>query len=343
MKNVLKVTFVIIGTMIGAGFASGKEIFLFFNSYGIKGFVGVLISTLLSSYIIAKVFEIVKNKDIQNYGEFLECLHPSQKEKGIMVNTILNAMIQIFLLITFYIMIAGFSAYFSQEIGVSGMVGSILIGVLCYFTFMGNQEGIAKANTLLVPVLILMIVVLGIKGIRAEELMGEIGISYTQEGSWLVSSLLYASYNSILLIPILITMKSYIQKKRDVFSIVFLCFIVLSVLAAIIYLLIQTIPIDVNKLELPMVYIAGKLGLIFKYIYGFVILSSIFTSAISAGYSFLENTTKQAKAYRIVCFFICISSILVSKVGFSNLVSSLYPIFGYLGLIQILMIYRIKV
>ena len=72
MKNVLKVTFVIIGTMIGAGFASGKEIFLFFNSYGIKGFVGVLISTLLSSYIIAKVFEIVKNKDIQNYGEFLE-------------------------------------------------------------------------------------------------------------------------------------------------------------------------------------------------------------------------------------------------------------------------------
>lgn len=30
MKNVLKVVFVIIGTLIGAGFASGQEVYLFF-------------------------------------------------------------------------------------------------------------------------------------------------------------------------------------------------------------------------------------------------------------------------------------------------------------------------
>ena len=34
MKNVLKIVFVIIGTTIGAGFASGQEIYLFFNKYG---------------------------------------------------------------------------------------------------------------------------------------------------------------------------------------------------------------------------------------------------------------------------------------------------------------------
>jgi hypothetical protein len=37
MKNCLKVVFVIIGTLIGAGFASGQEVYLFFYSYGIKG------------------------------------------------------------------------------------------------------------------------------------------------------------------------------------------------------------------------------------------------------------------------------------------------------------------
>ena len=34
MKDILKTIFVIIGTMIGAGFASGQEIYLFFNRYG---------------------------------------------------------------------------------------------------------------------------------------------------------------------------------------------------------------------------------------------------------------------------------------------------------------------
>lgn len=37
MKNNIKIIFVIIGAVIGAGFASGQEIYLFFYSYGIKG------------------------------------------------------------------------------------------------------------------------------------------------------------------------------------------------------------------------------------------------------------------------------------------------------------------
>ena len=34
MKNIVKIVFVIIATLVGAGFASGKEIFSFFFSYG---------------------------------------------------------------------------------------------------------------------------------------------------------------------------------------------------------------------------------------------------------------------------------------------------------------------
>lgn len=34
MNNVLSIIFVIIGTIIGAGFASGQEIYTFFNRYG---------------------------------------------------------------------------------------------------------------------------------------------------------------------------------------------------------------------------------------------------------------------------------------------------------------------
>ena len=34
MRKILKVTLTIVGTIIGAGFASGQEIFLFFGQYG---------------------------------------------------------------------------------------------------------------------------------------------------------------------------------------------------------------------------------------------------------------------------------------------------------------------
>ena len=37
-----------------------------------------------------------------------------------------------------------------------------------------------------------------------------------------------------------------------------------------------------------------------------------------------------------IAVIMCITSVLISKIGFSNLVSLLYPIFGYLALVQIL-------
>ena len=39
---------------------------------------------------------------------------------------------------------------------------------------------------------------------------------------------------------------------------------------------------------------------------------------------------------------ICLTSILVVPIGFSNLVNMLYPIFGVLGLVQIFKILRLK-
>lgn len=42
MKNILKIVFVIIGTLIGAGFASGQEMYIFFFSYGLEGIAGLI-------------------------------------------------------------------------------------------------------------------------------------------------------------------------------------------------------------------------------------------------------------------------------------------------------------
>ena len=62
---------VIIGTIIGAGFASGKEIFTFFNSYGYYGFLGLLISEVIIGFVIYKAFYIIINYNIKSYSEFV--------------------------------------------------------------------------------------------------------------------------------------------------------------------------------------------------------------------------------------------------------------------------------
>ena len=59
MKNIFKVVFVIIGTLIGAGFASGQEMYLFFFSYGMKGLIGIVVSCTLMGLIIYKALCLI--------------------------------------------------------------------------------------------------------------------------------------------------------------------------------------------------------------------------------------------------------------------------------------------
>ena len=51
MKNVRKIVMVIIGTLIGAGFASGREILIFFSNYGKYGLLGIIITGIITAFI----------------------------------------------------------------------------------------------------------------------------------------------------------------------------------------------------------------------------------------------------------------------------------------------------
>ena len=86
MKNVLKVVFVIIGTLIGAGFASGQEVYLFFFSYGMKGLIGILISSIIIGVVIYSTFNILNKYKINTYKDFLNILIPKNTKLKIIAN-----------------------------------------------------------------------------------------------------------------------------------------------------------------------------------------------------------------------------------------------------------------
>lgn len=312
----------------------GKEIYLFFNKYGNLGIIGIIISFLFLGIIIYKVIKISNKYQINTYEEFLEKLGTK--------NSVIKAIINIFLIISFYIMIAAFSAYFAQELNTPKIVGSLLIILLCYIIFTKNINGIIKTNTFLIPILIIFIIIFGIKNMNINNEIKYITQSNQNNIKFIVSAILYASYNSITIVPILITIRKLVPSNKQNKIIFILVVITTIILALIIYNLVLKIDIDINTIELPTVYVANKLGTIYKYLYGIIILVSIFTTAISAGYGFLQNNAKTQKKYKILNTIMCISAIIISNIGFSNLLNLLYPIFGILGLIQIYRIFAIS-
>ena len=161
--------------------------------------------------------------------------------------------------------------------------------------------------------------------------------------SWILTSILYASYNSVLLIPVLISIKDFIKNKSNIKYIALIVTVITSVLLISVFLFLINIDVDIRELEMPAVYAINRICFGMKNLYGVIILISIFTTAISLGISFLKNVSKTKKGYDKIAIVICVSSILFSQIGFSNLVNLLYPILGFLGLLQvirILMMYK---
>ena len=58
MREVIRIVLVIIGAFIGAGFASGQEIYSFFFSYGTIGLLGLILTFSLTSFTIYKSLKI---------------------------------------------------------------------------------------------------------------------------------------------------------------------------------------------------------------------------------------------------------------------------------------------
>lgn len=313
----------------------GVEIASFFNAFGDFGLYGIVVSALVIGLVIYKVFSIMLKNNIETYPEFLE--KTINTKRKIVINVIDN-IINIFLLISFLVMLTGILTFFEQELKINNILFSIFIVLICYFILIKDLDGVIKINTLLIPTLIFFIIFIGIKFNAQINTNIELNIKNNITKNWLLSSLIYTSYNSVVLIPILISLKKEIKNKHQIRMVSCISGIIVGALAIIIYRLLFIAGNQINKVEMPLVFVAGKLGKIYKYIYGIVILSAIFTSAISSGYAFLENTTKTKRQYKMVCFILCVASIFISKFGFSSLVNTMYPIFGYLGLVQIIYI-----
>lgn len=69
-QSIFTLASIYIGTVIGAGFASGQEVLQFFGKYGYKGILGVMVITVLFSLLGASVLNAVYTRKISSLEEF---------------------------------------------------------------------------------------------------------------------------------------------------------------------------------------------------------------------------------------------------------------------------------
>ena len=328
--NIVKAVSVIIGTIIGAGFASGKEIYIFFGQYGKFGIIGAIVSATLTGVIIYSTIAITKRLQIKSNNEFLEKISNSSKVKIILENVI-NA----FLLV----MCAGFCTFFKQEFKIPIIITASINAIITYFLLMKNMDGIIKLNLIVVPIMVVIIIAISIKNYPIINLINNLNTNTQNPGKSILSAILYTSYNSITLIPIIVLLTTNIKNKRENKIITLVSVVIFFVLIIAIYQMLTLSAVNISKVEIPVLTILDECHPVEKMVYSIAIITAILTSAISSGYGVAENI-KDRRKYKTITFAMCLAEIPIAYIGFGKLVEILYPLFGVIGIIQIITILK---
>lgn len=282
----------------------------------------MILSAVLFGIIIFITLLITDRKNVKEYNEL------------IFDNKFLKFIVETFLCICFCIMVAGCGAFFAQQFELPFLLGSTICALICYGIFSCRYKGLEMINTILVPFILIGIFILGTSQFELNAIANSnYVLPRSYSSNWLISSILYTSYNSIILVPILLTFKEYKLDTNQKILVSVLSTVIFAIVGILIYNILNIYYPDILAFELPNVKLASLLGKWQEIFYCLVIVTAILTTAVSCGYAFLEMRKKH---YDFKAAFICILAVLFSKIGFSELVNMMFPIFGYLGIFQII-------
>ena len=337
MNNItfFQIASIYVGTVIGAGFASGVEIMSFFGRFGIYGFLGIAIATLLFFVIGSVILTISYERQTTSYDELLKILFPSS------ICTAIDILILLFLLSGYCIMLAGSGALFKEQFGLNYIFGVIIMTIFCLFTFLYSIRGVSIVNTVLVPVLIIGILYIGIFTFvkNGSNLAFINNVPNKFSFNCISSALAYVGYNMIPALVILSSIGFSINKKSTAYKGGLLGGIFLGLLAGFILLPCLIMYSKILTCELPMLYISSKISFFGKSLYFLILFCAMFTTAISNGFGFVNRLSYVINMNEKLLFVLfAFLSIFFSLFGFSNLISVLYPIFGYMSLFIIILV-----
>lgn len=323
---------VFIGTIVGAGLASGQEIRQFFTEFGYRGFGGILLCCLIYIVIGYMIANISLKFNLKSYNELLSLvLRPK------IFADFTHLITSLFLISGSAIILAGSGALIHQYFGVSKWVGIIIMVLISLFVLLRDTKGLIEVNSFIVPSLI--IVLLTIFALYIFFNKDIVSWSYVKtlpnyKSNWLLSSLLYSGFNILGCSGVLVPLSTEVKNKRSLFWGVLMGAVVLTVLSIIInLLLILNIPY-IFKYEIPLLYIANRFGNLIQMMLLCIIWLEMFSTEVSDVYSVGKAMSQTFNiSYKTSVLIVLLIAIPISQIGFVNLIHYIYPAFGCLSLL----------
>lgn len=325
----IQVGFTYIGTVVGAGFATGQEILQFFTKFGWMATFTIALSSLLFIWLGTKLMLLAHDLQAKSYEDLNKYLFGARAGRWISTFTL------IMLLGTTSVMLAGAGTIYSESFQIPYQLGLAITLVLSYLIISKGVEAILAVNSIVVPIMITFTLLLVFSTLDLPlahnwiRLPGDFPLFHV----W-AAPLLYTAFNLSLAQAVLVPIGSSIKDRNVLYYGGLLGGIGIGLmLLAGHYILSAQMP-GVNQFEIPMGFIIGKFNVGIQLFFFLIVLAEIYTTLIADVYGLalqVEQRTALNRKFILVC--ILILCYFISQIGFKLLLSTLYPLFGLVSLL----------
>jgi uncharacterized membrane protein YkvI len=335
--QIILVAFTYMGTIVGAGFASGQEILQFFTLYGRYAALTIVLATFLFIWIGIKVMLLAKNVGASTYEDLNKVLF------GPLIGRWISWFMMLILLGTSAVMLAGAGSLFEEQLHFSYQSGLILTLVFAYLVLTNGIHAIMHVNSFVVPLMIAFTIIVVWHTWHIPNHSGWLRITsdFPYAQIWF-SPIVYAAFNLAGAQAVLVPLSSAIKDRSVLYWGGILGGIGIGLLLLSAHYALSAQMPGIQQYEIPMSHIIQRLGRSIQLMYTFVIFGEIFTTYIAG----LYGLTLQLQPYirlrpKVLLVLLLGFSYMVSQIGFSVLLSTLYPLFGCVSIIWfVMMVYK---
>ncbi len=316
---------VMFGSIVGAGFASGKEVWFYFAQFGWVCFPMIILAGVLLFALGYIFLEFGKKYGIKSVQEMNSKLFGRFGTVAEIIFIFSN-----FILLS--AMFAGANSLFDIVISqdfyrFASVITAIIAVIISWLGF----EKMVKVNLIVVPAMVLIIAVAFVFCLSTSSGITIPMTSGIESITSLVFCVLYVCSNLFFAGFIFARLGGQHSKKINLAgSAIGATFMVLCLIGMVISIYLNPYS---SMSDMPLVYIASSASDIFGIITLIVVWIGIATTAVSLVYTISAWLERYTHSFKICSIVVCIICLIISGLGFGAIVNYCYPVLGMFGVI----------
>ncbi|MEC5425070.1 hypothetical protein QGM71_16415 [Virgibacillus sp. C22-A2] len=316
----LRWMFLIIGTTIGAGYASGRELWQFF---GHESGLAILLFVLFFTVSCIVILHVSYKRKSTHYLPVLRDI------VGTKLTGVYDVMIFLYLFTTTVVMIAGSGATV-QAFNYSYWWGVGVIVLALFFLFMKGINGILSINLFILPLLLSGLLFVLILFTIDQELA--LFSHWHEQRNW-TAAFPFTALNILPLIAVLGAIGNKIRSRKEIWIAAIGSGLILGVISYIYNNSLIQIADEMLLYEIPLFAILKHYSFEMLIFMSILLWFAIFTTAASGVLGIVTRIQQYFNSpLWLIVILTLVTMIPLTALGFSTLVSYLYPIYGILNL-----------